>query len=405
MKTWIASFLLFPFLCMTPARADYTSYFANGDENREINFGDGSDGAFADGPAQTGITIAGGPTITIDTDVKSTYQFTSFSASGTVTVTGSRPLVIRVRGDATLSAVLTAEGTAGANAGGTRVGGTGRAGGGNGGNGGVRGVAGASATNGQPSARGGLAGVNTATATEEESGSGGCNGTGAGAGTAFGPAGATCAPQATIAASFETTFTGGAGGGGGGAFAVAGGANDGAGGGAGGGAVHFAVLGNLSISGQIRARGSAGGNEVFGGVETGAPGGGGSGGSIWIQCARTFSGAGTLNVSGGSGGAADGGGFGYTGGVGSPGVIRVDADTVTFAGFTPAAHLTYSVLERPVTTLFELQGGPFCGTLKKDSSGQTPPDAWKLVLLDYLLIFGLGFLATRRRFAISSYRR
>src|SRR5206468_573646 len=48
------------------------AFALGGTAGKEIDFGDGSDGVFSDGPAQTGITV-GGSTITFNTDVKDTY--------------------------------------------------------------------------------------------------------------------------------------------------------------------------------------------------------------------------------------------------------------------------------------------------------------------------------------------
>src|SRR5690606_10869762 len=64
-----------------------------------IDFGSASDGAFFDGPAQAGISVAGN-LITFDTNQKAEFHFSSFtlSAGMTLTATGAAPLRIRVLG-------------------------------------------------------------------------------------------------------------------------------------------------------------------------------------------------------------------------------------------------------------------------------------------------------------------
>ena len=94
-KTRVSLFLtpiLFAATLPFGARADVVDYFANADANRRLEFGDGRDGAFVNGPTKTGITVAGA-TITIDTSVKSIFQFTSFtlSAGFTLNASGTEP--------------------------------------------------------------------------------------------------------------------------------------------------------------------------------------------------------------------------------------------------------------------------------------------------------------------------
>jgi hypothetical protein len=171
--------------------------------------------------------------------------------------------------------------------------------------------------------------------------------------------------QAAIADRFEsdfaTTTPGGAGGGGGATRSLLANNINGAGGGGGGGALRIASLGNLLLSGTIRARGGAGGNGDVVATDYGASGGGGAGGSIWIQSAGSVSGAGILDVSGGTGGQDVG--MGSFGGNGSRGVIRIDASTQAFTGtYTPAGTADQNYAVFPVTTEFTISAGPACGT-------------------------------------------
>jgi hypothetical protein len=94
------------------------------------NGGTGADGAFA--PVSN---------TTLDTDVQSVYEFTSFSipTGVTVSVTGSQPITIKVLGSATVSGTLNASGAAGANSDNQTPGGVGGAGGPGGGTGGTGG--------------------------------------------------------------------------------------------------------------------------------------------------------------------------------------------------------------------------------------------------------------------------
>lgn len=395
------------------SRADIIEYFAGGEEGRLILFGGGGDGVFNDGPAQTGIGVAGA-NITVNTDVKSVYEFSSFTLSGadTMTVTGSLPLIIRVTGTTSIAGTLQSEGATGgaaAAAAPTGTGGTPGAGGGRGGIGGERLPVNANATTGSSrgttSFGGGfLANVFSGIPDTQYSGGGGCNGFDAAfpatAGThpsdaaVGGAAGACTISSASTADTFEaafssTSFPGGAGGGGGGTQSTAANGINGAGGGGGGGAIHISSMGNLSITGLIRVRGGVGGTpNTGGGGDYGAAGGGGSGGSIWAQTAGTLSGAGTLNVSGGVGG-TDGASIG---GNGSRGVIRLDAGTYSFTGtFTPkgAVDRTFTVL--PVKTTFTLSGGPACGSTSRPSPTDLP------TFLFWVFAFGVFWTLTKRR--------
>lgn len=331
----------------------------------DINFGDGSDGAFNNGPTQTGITVSGN-SITLDTDTKATFNFSSFNLSNgfTLKATGSQPLTIRVLGTGTIAGTIDVSG--GSSAVGTSnnstdvaaLGGTGVASGGAGGAAGFGGSPGTSSTSGSPSTGsnvlGGAFGGNTSVSASDAGGGGGCNGVhgaapdavgnDAQAASAGGAAGACTTTRSSVAAAFESSFTGGAGGGGGGNYAP--GASDvsGAGGGAGGGAVHLTSLGSISFgtspnTGNILANGGAGGDgvNVSGGSDCGGAGGGGSGGSIWLQTKGTIansSNQGSVNVSGGSGGSVDAvscAPFGAAGN-GSLGIVRVDATSASTTG-------------------------------------------------------------------------
>lgn len=318
---------------------------SGGDATRVVDFGSGVDGAFADGPDQTGISVAGA-TVTINTSVKNVYQFQSFSLSSgtTLQVTGSQPLILRVRGPVTLDGNVIADGLAGGTNSAT-LGGSGASGVAGGGAGGAGGDADPDApgVDGLPAAgvpRGGLIGANDAAVPprDYQGGGGGCNGwTGVVDNLMNGEINSNrtivinqgdCSTQlhSAVALGFDSQFLGGGGGGGGGALSsVAPAPASGAGGGSGGGAIRIAALGDVTIGGVVFARGGDGGaaNYFNGTADCGAGGGGGSGGSIWIQSARTVSGAGNINVNFGAGGIS-GTCAGFDGGRGSRGVARID---------------------------------------------------------------------------------
>lgn len=340
-----------------------------------LNFGDGIDGDFSDGSGvpipRAGLTIVG-TNVTVDTDVRDTYNFKSFNlAAGYIlTAVGSKPLVIRVLGAATISGTINADGQVGTHNGtaglgnrtiGLIAGGAGGAGGGAGGRGGqidgtdtaTDDTAGTSGAAGGANSQGGGVGANQDTSLADKGGGGGCNNTGAIAGQGPGGAAGACAAAATSAALFDTVFAGGGGGGGGGA--CAGGAScdgvvGGAGGGGAGGAVQIVSVGAITIGGTISAQGGDGGfnNADNGGAsDCGGGGGGGSGGSIWLQSASGVvnSGGGTLDVSKGLGGVSQNvncTGF-YDGGDGSTGILRVDAASNAF-GAASLAKTTGLVL-------------------------------------------------------------
>jgi hypothetical protein len=340
--------------------------------NVEIDFGTGADGAFNDGPVQTGISVAGA-TITIDTNVKSTFNFSSFNLSNAAVIlaTGAQPLRIRVLGPATIEGTIAIPGFAGTNnsAAGPAAGGNPGPGGGAGGSAGT--PAPVAGSNGAPAAgpaRGGTAGANSG--VTDNGGGGGCNGAdGANDATAGsgGAAGACASTRATIAGQFETTFVGGGGGGGGAAFTGAGSVS-GAGGGGGAGALHFAAL-TLSFGaapGAINAIGGDGGNNPFdvNGADCGGAGGGGSGGSVWLQTASSLTSAGNpgnADISRGNagtdGGSVNCGGLG-DGGNGSIGIVRVDASAYVGPA-TTATNVSairngqsYSITSKAIDTTF-----------------------------------------------------
>jgi hypothetical protein len=336
---------------------------------RALDFGDGSDGAFTDGPTQAGITVSGG-IIMVDTTVKDVFQFTSFTlnAGHTLQVTGSRPLTIRIQGEANVDGNIEAIGGAGDSwFGSPATVGAGRAGGGSGGEGGDETVGGGSGQSGGssssslpvPAALGGGGGGNSGLndGFEYSGGGGGCTGrdttagtnrdatqgaaAGAGVDATQGICGAVAANRyAEVAAGdfpithygLDTTMIAGAGGGGGGASTVTGELRGGASGGGGGGGIHIVALGNLDLSGTIDVQGGAGGDATFTTVnESGGAGGGGSGGVVWLQTAATLSGFGNLSFAGGAGGNSASGL--NDGGAGSRGVVRLDR-AVNGYGFT-----------------------------------------------------------------------
>lgn len=405
MRNRFPSLFAFALVFASGARADVVEYFANAEEGRRLELGNGRDGAFADGPAQAGITVVGAA-ISIDTSVKSVFEFSTFAltAGHTLTATGSAPLVIRVRGAAIVAGAIHLDGGDGdpAIAASAGAGGNGGSGGGSGGRGGVQPPSPVDGANGEPRAGnsiGGGGGPNDPALSGQREGGGGCNGPGATGGALYPASAATCplgAPQ--IADRFELayftpdagTLPGGAGGGGGGTRSLnAANAMNGAGGGGGGGALVFSAGGDLVLSGSVTANGGNGGDGALGTSDFGSSGGGGSGGSLWFQSAARISGAGALAVSGGIGG--QDGSVTNVGGNGSRGVIRIDAATAAFTGtFTPAGAADRAFTVFPVTVEFGLSAGPACGTF---GGPDAPRDFLANVALGLLLI-GIG--AARR---------
>lgn len=332
----------------------------SGTAGSELSFGDGSDGEFKDGPTQAGVTAASS-TVTINTDVKSEFQFTSFTLSSgvTMTITGSKPAVIRVLGATVLAGTIRSNGSDGtaSSASGTAAGGSGGAGGGTGGDGTL-----ASGAQGAPTAagasRGGKGGLSTsnASAAEDQGGNGACFGAASGDASIDAQKGNQNAEttadictgaRAALAAGFETAFTAGAGGGAGGGYNVANEARTGGGGGGGGGAIRIVSLGTITLTGTLSAKGGNGGSDDVSlnfGADCGGGGGGGSGGSIWLQTGATLvATGGTLTVAKGTGG-TNTTCFGTgAGGDGARGLIRVDsASTVTGVAATVDSQVTIS---------------------------------------------------------------
>ncbi len=393
------------------ARANVVEYFANAEADRRLDFGDGSDGAFADGPNQPGVTVVGA-TITFDTSVKNVFDFTSFvlSAGHTLAAVGPLPLVIRSTTTATIAGTIHLDGTAGgaALAAAPGAGGLAGAGGGNGGLGGKQPAGPIDGANAAPRVGmsiGGGGGPNDPAISGQREGGGGCHGPGATGGALY-PASAAVCPFTFVQAAdgFEAAYflpavgalAGGGGGGGGGTRNLnAANAMNGAGGGGAGGALSVAASGDVTVSGTITANGGGGGNGQIGTSDYGASGGGGSGGSIWLQSAARVAGAGTLTVAPGVGGQDPF--VASVGGTGSRGVVRIDATTPAFAGaVTPggAADRVYNVF--PVTVEFGISAGPACGTL---SRSRNAPEGLRDFLANALAWFGL-YLVVRRFFSV-----
>jgi hypothetical protein len=255
-------------------------YAAGGSSTKLLDFGDARDGAFEDGPAQTGISISGN-TITFDTDSKSLFRFSQFtlSAGKTVQVSGSAALRIYVLGAVDISSSISAIGSNGtANSTGTtgtKAGGSGVAGGGTGGLGAAGATVASAGTPTSGDTKGGTAGTLSNTTLSYDGGGGGCTGTGPDAGnnatTGLNPGSgdpnnqAVCARTRTaISADFDTSFTtlaGGGGGGGGGSYNSGTGVT-GSGGGGGGGRIQIRSLDSIQLNSgsSISAKGGNGGN-------------------------------------------------------------------------------------------------------------------------------------------------
>jgi hypothetical protein len=322
------------------------------------------------------LTMAGGdgsngdlrPTVntTLDTDSPlapdGVFQFRSvlIPAGVTVTVRGSRPAVLRCRGDATIDGVIALAG-GGGDAAETqlnaslpvRAGGAAGAGGGRGGDSSTSalyGLPGGSGGDASGGGTGGGGGYETSGASMYSFAGGGAGGGHAASGTAGGPgsyptpgsgwngaggsaglAGGTPPNSAITNGGRQFTAAGGAGGGAGGNnhYTPYGHRTSGAGGGGGGGALLLTAAGSIRVSGRIEAQGGTGGsavsaNSYFGG----SPGGGGAGGSIVLfsQAGLDVAGA-VLNALGGPGGSTAGAFYIGTAGSGSDGFLRLeDAD-------------------------------------------------------------------------------
>lgn len=267
---------------------------ANADTARPVSFGDGSDGI---------VDTADG--YTFDTDAHPNgYDFVSLNISGgTVTVTGSNPLIIRSLSTVTISPTLNLRGGTGGNgssstsasttgpSGGTPV--ASRSAGGKGGDavtGGASLVVGGSGVNADGTLDTSTPGAgSTASATPGSAGSFSANRPG----TNFDAAGG---------------FISGTGGGGGGGHFDGGDATHatGGGGGAAGGSVRIAAVGAISV-GTIDARGGNGGSTAPSTAACSGNGAGGNGGAIWLQSLGAIT-ATTANmlITGGTGGAVSG---------------------------------------------------------------------------------------------------
>lgn len=118
---------------------------------------------------------------------------------------------------------------------------------------------------------------------------------------------------------------GGSGGGGGAGGSIYGGS----GGGGGGGALLLAASGTITIgsAGKITAYGGWGGKVEGPGDSVGGAGGGGAGGAIRLV-ATTIAGNGLIEATGGDSTSPPGNG--YRGTVGSPGRIRLEAESITY---------------------------------------------------------------------------
>jgi hypothetical protein len=279
----------------------------------QVNIGDGRHGIF--NTTTFASFSVGGSTpsnvITINTDVFSDLQFTTFDLpSGWILRgSGTRPLIIRIMGNATIAGSIDCSGSAGGAGGGSvsvvPSGGVGRCGGAAGGNGSVTtGVSGGNGTSSTVIANSrGVGGGNNV---------GGGGGSGNSSSTGSNGAGGGGAAGSNGLDSYLDTFTygttSGGGGGGGGGFNT-GSSVPGGGGGAGGGIVRFFVGGDVTLTGSILATGGNGGSGV--GNTTG---GGGAGGIVTLFTPGSIFGGGTIDAQGGNGGNND-----VVNGVGGPG--------------------------------------------------------------------------------------
>jgi len=238
---------------------------AGGGTHRPISFGDGSDGI---------LDTSGG--YSFDTDAKPNgYNFKRVNITGgTITVTGSNPLIIRSLTTVNITPTIQVNGTAGSDgvangsstapSGGTAVT--------------CPAVGGAGGTASAGAVGNGADGVIYTGATDASGGLGQVNGTNGDDG------GAT---SALPGANFDnaTAFICGGGGGGGGGHRNTVGfqyATGGAGG-AGGGTVRITAVGSLTV-GTIEAEGGNGGNGITSdGANCSGAGAGGHGGAVWLQ--------------------------------------------------------------------------------------------------------------------------
>ncbi|MFK8137115.1 MAG: hypothetical protein AB8E15_02030 [Bdellovibrionales bacterium] len=294
--------------------------FGDVDSFTAISYGDGSDGVFDSTTyanfSQNGDTS--GNIITIDTDVYTELQFTSFQLDSgwTIQPTGSGDLVIRSQSTVTIEGAINCSGENGSD-GNTEEsilvsGGSTRCGGGSGGDGAYFSGSVQSATDGGvggASITGGQAG----SSNETGSGTGGVGGGGGGAYNTGSPTSGRN-PDGSSAGNAGNSFAGGdpefseagggSGGGGGGLYSLGTAAQNGSGasGGAGGGVVTIVSFGDviISASGSIMADGGNGGDVT--GTSLAGAGGAGAGGSIAIFSGGNIDIDGTISASNGSGG-------------------------------------------------------------------------------------------------------
>ncbi len=316
----------------------------SGAQNTSYSVGTGQDGDFV--PARYSLfgTVVGS-VITIDTDVHSNLQFTSFhlAAGYTLSPVGSKPLVIRSQSTVLVDGAIDCSGASGLSAVSSmttsRTGAVGRCGGGNGGASVAAGQAPAIANQGSHggvSVTGGAGGPQAVFVSGGEGGGGG-----GGYVKSFVAAGdkpdptpggdSNGGPGGVVGSIFQddgfvNDLAGaGSGGGGGSAYDLANvaGRSSGASGGAGGGNIQiYAVQGvTISATGSIRANGGVGGSVTAPFI--GGAGGGGAGGSVLIFAGGIIDTTGPVTASSGAGGASPGG----SGGNGSWGRTWIVAST------------------------------------------------------------------------------
>jgi hypothetical protein len=308
---------------------------------------------------------------TLDTDASPTpggvfqYRTLSIPLGVTVTIRGSKPAVLRCRGDATIEGNLVIAGANGdaAEVGQNaslvlRAGGAAGPGGGAGGDSSIDGAYGLPGESGGDVAGGALGGgggyetSQAATFSFAGGGGGGGNavdgvaggsgtypsaGTGwNGAGGAAGVAGGQAPTSAATDGGRAFAGVGGAGGGAGGNnhYVPYGYRTTGAGGGGGGGALLVTAAGSLRISGRIDARGGTGGNVVSASsFYGGSPGGGGAGGTVALYSQGPMDVAGAiLEATGGSAGSTLGVPWLGLGGAGANGFLRLEDGDGAVAG-------------------------------------------------------------------------